>query len=80
MSRQTLTVNSNANGRLPDADRRLLRTARLYFGIYSRVARRMKREVSHVRQVALGMRRSKRVEQALLREIKRLNKLASKAA
>ena len=55
--------------------------------MYSRVARRLRREVSHVRRVALGLRRSKRIEQALfremealLREIQRIKKLAGKAA
>jgi hypothetical protein len=46
--------------------------AYLFEGLYARVARRMRCEPSYVCQVALGARRSKRIERALERELKRV--------
>ena len=73
MTRQKVTLQRNTK-------RRFLRRARFYRGVYARVARKLELQLSHVRQVALGMRRSERVEDALLREIQRIEKLTSKAA
>lgn len=47
----------------------------LYRGIYSRVARELGIDRSYVSRVANGLRRSKKVEAALLREIKRIERL-----
>ena len=50
----------------------------LYRGIYSRVARGLGIDRSYVSRVANGQRRSARVEKALLKEIKRIEKLSRK--
>lgn len=50
----------------------------LYRGIYSRVARQLGLDRSYVSRVANGQRRSKKVESALLKEIKRIEKLSRK--
>jgi transcriptional regulator with XRE-family HTH domain len=49
----------------------------LYRGIYSRVARQLGIDPSYVSRVARGERRSTKVEEALLREIKRIEKASS---
>ncbi len=46
----------------------------LYRGIYSRVARQLKIDPSYVSRVARGERRSDKVETALLKEIRRIEK------
>jgi len=46
----------------------------LYRGIYSRVARQLGIDASYVSRVARGERRSARVETALLREMKKIEK------
>ena len=51
----------------------------LYRGIFSRVARELNVDRSFVSRVASGERRSAAVEAALLREIRRIEKLADKA-
>lgn len=50
----------------------------LYRGIYSRVARELGIDRSYVSRVANGQRRSAKVEKALLKEIKRIEKLSRK--
>ncbi|MCU1285796.1 MAG: hypothetical protein JWO13_2146 [Acidobacteriales bacterium] len=52
----------------------LIRPA-LYRGIYSRVARQLGIDRSYVSRVASGQRRSPEVEAALLKEIKRIEKI-----
>jgi hypothetical protein len=47
----------------------------LYRGIYSRVARQLGIDRSYVSRVASGQRRSAKVEAALLKEIKRIEKI-----
>ena len=49
-----------------------LKTASLFWGVYSRVARRLGVTPQHVRLVAKGMHTSKRVTAAIKREIKRI--------
>lgn len=46
-----------------------------YRGLYSRVARRLGVDRSYVSRVARGERRSRRVEDALRAEVKRIRKL-----
>ena len=46
----------------------------LYRGIYSRVARQLEVDPSYVSRVARGERRSAKVEAALLKEIRRIEK------
>lgn len=46
----------------------------LYRGIYSRVARQLGIDPSYVSRVARGERRSIKVEEALIKEIKRIEK------
>ena len=43
-------------------------------GLYSRVAAQLGLERSHVRRVALGMRKSARVQAALTQELKRIDR------
>jgi hypothetical protein len=50
----------------------------LYRGVYSRVAKQLGLDRSYVSRVANGERRSKKVEAALLAEIKRIEKIAGK--
>jgi transcriptional regulator with XRE-family HTH domain len=50
----------------------------LYRGIYTRVAKRLGVDRSYVSRVASGQRRSPEVEDALLKEIKRIEKAFSK--
>ncbi|MCU1310542.1 MAG: hypothetical protein JWO20_1667 [Candidatus Angelobacter sp.] len=47
----------------------------LFRGIYSRVARQLGVDRSYVSRVASGERRSVKVEAALLKEIKRIEKI-----
>jgi len=51
----------------------------LYRGIYSRVARELGIDRSYVSRVASGERRSPKVEAALRKEIKRIEKLANRS-
>ncbi len=60
-------------------DSELLRHT-LYRGAYSRVAKQLGLDRSYVSRVASGQRRSKKVEAALLAEIKRIEKIAGKRA
>jgi transcriptional regulator with XRE-family HTH domain len=46
----------------------------LYRGIYSRVARQLGIDPSYVSRVARGERKSEKVEAALLKEIRRIEK------
>ncbi len=52
-----------------------LRTLALYRGVYSRVARSLGVHRSYVSRVANGERHSPQVEQALQRELQRIEKL-----
>jgi hypothetical protein len=54
-----------------------LRRALLYRGIFTRVARRLGKSISHVRRVALGERTSRPVLDALMEEILRIEKAAA---
>jgi len=47
----------------------------LYRGVYSRVAKQLGVDRSYVSRVASGERRSKKIEAALIKEIKRIDKL-----
>jgi transcriptional regulator with XRE-family HTH domain len=49
-----------------------LKRYRLYRGLYSRVARQLGVDRSYVSRVARGERRSRRVENALQRELRRI--------
>lgn len=49
-----------------------LRKIGLYCGIYTRVAKAVGVDHSHVRRVALGLRKSQRITSALLAEIERI--------
>jgi hypothetical protein len=62
-----VTRNTNKN-------RELARYAQ-YRGLYARVARELKVDRSYVSRVARGERRSKRVGDALQRELKRIQTL-----
>lgn len=55
-----------------------LRRHALYRGVYSRVAKQLGLDRSYVSRVASGQRRSKKVEAALLAEIRRIEKLAAR--
>lgn len=55
-----------------------LRRHALYRGVYSRVAKQLGLDRSYVSRVASGQRRSKKVEAALMAEIRRIEKLAGK--
>jgi hypothetical protein len=50
----------------------------LYRGVYSRVARQLKLDRSFVSRVANGKRRSAKVEEALRKEIARIERLLKK--
>ena len=50
-----------------------LAAASLFWGMYSRLARKLKVTPQHVRQVARGISSSKRVSAAIEREVRRLN-------
>jgi hypothetical protein len=54
-------------------DTELLRAA-LHAGIFSRVARQVGADPSHVRRVALGERKSKKVTAALKRELRKIER------
>ena len=49
-----------------------LEVASRYFGLYSRVARRLGVTPQHVRQVARGLTTSRRVTTAINREVQRI--------
>jgi hypothetical protein len=49
-----------------------LEQAALFYGMYSRLARKLRVTPQHVRQVAKGIHRSRRVEAAINREIQRI--------
>ena len=55
---------------------RRLRKAVLYQGLLSRVANELGRSRSHVFRVANGERRSRPIEQALIREMERIDRAA----
>ena len=57
----------------------LLRVARTT-GIFSRVAQQLGCDPSHVRRVALGERKSRKVAAAIRRELRRIDKELSGAA
>ena len=48
-------------------------------GTYTKVARQLSLSPQHVREVALGKRRSARVMKSLIAEVKRLNKFEAAA-
>jgi DNA-binding transcriptional regulator YdaS (Cro superfamily) len=48
--------------------------AALFYGMYSRLARRLGVSPQHVRQVSIGKHKSKRVRAAILREVARIRK------
>jgi hypothetical protein len=64
------------NGAKHDSKKpKLTRQPALYRGLYSRVARQLGIDRSYVSRVANGQRHSPRVEQAIIRELKRIEKL-----
>jgi hypothetical protein len=72
MARHKLAVQHNT----ATTEEKALRRAYLYRGLCARVARDLELELSHVCRVARRERRSRRVEQALLREMKRIEAAA----
>ena len=56
-----------------DATTKLLKRAALFRGLYSRVAKQLGVDPSYVSRVARGQRRNTDVENALIREVKRLD-------
>jgi len=60
-------------------DKDLLRLARTT-GIFSRIARQLGCEPSHVRRVALGQRKSRKVASAIRRELRKIDRELSDAA
>ena len=65
-------MNLHFKGTTPE-----LEQAALFFGIYSRVARKLGVTPQHVRHVAKGLSTSKRVSAAITREIKRIRESTS---
>jgi hypothetical protein len=58
-----------------------LAQAALFYGLYSRVAKKLGVTPQHVRQVSRGLTSSKRVSKAVAQEIQRIrNKSAERAA
>jgi hypothetical protein len=57
-----------------------LRRALGYIGIFTRVAAKEGLSVGHVVQVAKGRRTSKRVADAIAREVRRIEKVGERAA
>jgi transcriptional regulator with XRE-family HTH domain len=53
----------------------LLAWHRLHAGVYARVARRLRVDASYVSRVASGQRRSPQIEDALIAELKRIQRL-----
>jgi transcriptional regulator with XRE-family HTH domain len=56
-----------------DANTKLLKRAALFRGLYSRVAKQLGVDPSYVSRVARGQRRNADVENALIREVQRLD-------
>ena len=48
---------------------------RLYFGLYSRIAKRLDIDPSYVSRVARGKRRSPKIESALKKELARIQRI-----
>ncbi len=69
--------NMRATNGITHAQRIRLRRAGAYRGLFSRVAKELGLERSHVRRVAFGERQSKKVEAALRAEIARIEKEAA---
>jgi hypothetical protein len=67
MARQKLAIKSTT-------DRKLLKKASIYRGLYARVARNLDMEISHVRRVGIGERNSRKVEAALIAEIRKIER------
>lgn len=58
-----------------------LELAANFYGLYSRIARKLRVSPQHVRHVARGVRRSKRVATAIDREVRRIrDKMLERAA
>ncbi len=57
-----------------------LQQAAKYYGIYSRLARRLGVTPQHVRHVALGFTRSARVSRAIAKEMERIRKSVEERA
>lgn len=57
-----------------------LAQASRFYGVYSRVARKLGVTPQHVRQVALGLHTSRRVSAALKRELRRIGEVLSERA
>jgi hypothetical protein len=51
---------------------------RLYFGLYSRIARQLAMDPSYVNMVAHGKRRSPKVEAAINEELARIQRVMNK--
>lgn len=67
----TLQVNTHKD---------VFRITSLYWGIYSRVARKLGVTPSVVRRVALDQTKSKRISKALAAELRRVERTAGKVA
>ena len=72
MARHTMASHTVAQMKKRNTTAALLRKAVRYSGLFSRVAREIGRDKSHVRRVAIGERRSRLIEDALIREIQRI--------
>jgi hypothetical protein len=66
--------NIGDNRNIDSVDSVLVRHS-LYRGVYSRVAKQLGVDRSYVSRVACGERRSAKIEAALIKEIKRIDKM-----
>jgi len=75
-----MSHNEPATNGITHAQRERLRKVQAYRGLFTRLARELNlgpNGRSHVRRVALGERRSKRIERALRLELERLERRAA---
>jgi hypothetical protein len=63
---------------LPTPEKALLTWHRLYMGVYARVAQNLGVDPSYVSRVARGRRHSENIEQAIISELNRIQKLRPK--
>lgn len=67
----------HARKRITNEQRQLLRQCQRYRGLFTRIARQLGRDRTHVSRVAMGERKSKMIERALRAELDRLNREAA---
>jgi hypothetical protein len=78
----TLTPSPSVNEELPDEDKKqiarkhALQKVEAYIGIYSRIARELNFDASHVRRVLLGIRKSDPIMNAIFAELKRIDSIS----